>query len=241
MVEGGDDTPPSVVPKREPARLRAVRTVGAVRYVLPFRQGIGAGAGRGRRSRLLGREAARGRSGPQGARGRGERGPQPGARLPAGQHHVRSHRGARADATTASRIVLFDAFVTNVDRSARNANLLPWHERLWLIDHGASLYFQHGWGPNVELVRQHLEAFRRVCEGGPGTGPIGLLPLRERWHWLVAPRSTIIQTSAPHSGLCDAPASAMERLLAGDVRVRSGAVPSSPRRRSHSKRRLTYE
>ncbi len=49
------------------------------------------------------------------------------------------------DPTTASRIVLFDAFVTNVDRTARNANLLQWHDRLWLIDHGAALYFHHGW------------------------------------------------------------------------------------------------
>lgn len=72
---------------------------------------------------------------------------------------------------------------------------------------------------DVELVRQHLEAFRRVSEGGPGTGPIGALPLRERWHWLVAPRSTIIQTSAPHGGLCDAPEKAMERLIERDVRV----------------------
>lgn len=59
--------------------------------------------------------------------------------------------GLVPDATTASRIVLFDAFVTNVDRSARNANLLQWHKRLWLIDHGASLYFQHGWGPKEPL------------------------------------------------------------------------------------------
>lgn len=55
------------------------------------------------------------------------------------------------DATTASRIVLFDAFVTNVDRTARNANLLEWHRRIWLIDHGASLYFQHGWSPSDRL------------------------------------------------------------------------------------------
>lgn len=71
---------------------------------------------------------------------------------------------------------------------------------------------------DLELVRQHLEAFRRVCEGGAGAGPIGLLPIRERWHWLVAPRSTIIQTSAPHSGMCDSPANAMERLLDDSVR-----------------------
>lgn len=59
--------------------------------------------------------------------------------------------GFMPDATTASRVVLFDAFVTNVDRTARNANLLQWHKRLWLIDHGAALYFQHGWGPNDRL------------------------------------------------------------------------------------------
>jgi hypothetical protein len=59
--------------------------------------------------------------------------------------------GLSPDASTASRLVLFDAFVTNVDRTARNANLLEWHKRLWLIDHGASLYFQHGWGPSDRL------------------------------------------------------------------------------------------
>jgi hypothetical protein len=45
----------------------------------------------------------------------------------------------------ASAIVWFDAFVTNVDRTARNTNLLMWHRRLWLIDHGAALYFHHAW------------------------------------------------------------------------------------------------
>src|SRR3954470_23184666 len=47
----------------------------------------------------------------------------------------------------ASRIVWFDAFVSNVDRTARNTNLLMWHKQLWLIDHGATLYFHHspGW------------------------------------------------------------------------------------------------
>jgi len=51
----------------------------------------------------------------------------------------------KPDALLASRIVWFDAFVSNVDRTARNANLLMWHGQLWLIDHGASLYFHHGW------------------------------------------------------------------------------------------------
>jgi hypothetical protein len=49
------------------------------------------------------------------------------------------------DEFLASRIVWFDAFVTNVDRTPRNSNLLVWHKKLWLIDHGASLYFHHDW------------------------------------------------------------------------------------------------
>jgi hypothetical protein len=49
------------------------------------------------------------------------------------------------DGRLASAIVWFDAFVCNVDRTARNTNMLLWHRRLWLIDHGAALYFHHAW------------------------------------------------------------------------------------------------
>ena len=49
------------------------------------------------------------------------------------------------DADLASRIVWLDAYVSNVDRTPRNANMMTWHRRLWLIDHGAALYFHHGW------------------------------------------------------------------------------------------------
>lgn len=49
------------------------------------------------------------------------------------------------DADTASRLVWLDAFLTNVDRTTRNTNMLMWHDELWLIDHGASLYFHHNW------------------------------------------------------------------------------------------------
>jgi hypothetical protein len=49
------------------------------------------------------------------------------------------------DAQLASAIVWFDAFVCNVDRTVRNVNMLIWHRRLWLIDHGAALYFHHAW------------------------------------------------------------------------------------------------
>jgi len=51
----------------------------------------------------------------------------------------------KIDARQASQIVWLDCFVTNVDRTPRNTNLLMWHKQLWLIDHGASLYFQHAW------------------------------------------------------------------------------------------------
>ncbi len=60
--------------------------------------------------------------------------------------------GPHPDRDDAARIVLFDAFVANVDRTPRNANLLTWQRRTWLIDHGASLYFHHGWRPEDPLV-----------------------------------------------------------------------------------------
>ena len=58
------------------------------------------------------------------------------------------------DAELASRIVWFDALVSNIDRTPRNSNLLLWHRKLWLIDHGAALYFHHDW-------RDHLERASR--------------------------------------------------------------------------------
>ncbi len=54
----------------------------------------------------------------------------------------------------ASAIVWFDAFITNVDRTARNANLLVWHRALWLIDHGAALYFHHNWATWRDSARK---------------------------------------------------------------------------------------
>ena len=70
---------------------------------------------------------------------------------------------------------------------------------------------------DLELVRQHLEAFPKVCSGDASAGPIAKLSLRERFHWLVAPRSTVIQVSPVHSGLCDAPQSTLDRLFSGSV------------------------
>jgi hypothetical protein len=67
------------------------------------------------------------------------------------------------DLELASRIVWFDAYVTNVDRTPRNANMLMWHRKLWLIDHGAALYFHHSW-TNMDqrskdpfaLIKEHI-------------------------------------------------------------------------------------
>jgi len=50
-----------------------------------------------------------------------------------------------ADPMEASKTVILDSIITNIDRTARNTNLLNWNKELWLIDHGASLYFHHGW------------------------------------------------------------------------------------------------
>jgi hypothetical protein len=59
----------------------------------------------------------------------------------------------------ASSIVWFDAYVTNVDRTPRNTNMLLWHKRLWLIDHGAALYFQHTW---TDYMAQSRKPFKPI-------------------------------------------------------------------------------
>ena len=62
-------------------------------------------------------------------------------------------------------------------------------------------------------IRAHLEALERIAAGGPEGGPIGRLSPSQRFHWLVAPRSTTIQVSPVHSGLCDDPEHEAERLF----------------------------
>jgi hypothetical protein len=57
------------------------------------------------------------------------------------------------DPALSSAIVWFDAFVCNVDRTSRNVNMLIWHRKLWLIDHGAALYFHHAWKQGEEFAR----------------------------------------------------------------------------------------
>ncbi len=65
-----------------------------------------------------------------------------------------------ADPEAAADIVWFDALITNVDRTARNPNLLVWHRRTWLIDHGAALYIQHTWRDPGTHARGPFPAIR---------------------------------------------------------------------------------
>lgn len=70
---------------------------------------------------------------------------------------------------------------------------------------------------DLDELRRHLKGYEKLVAGSPDSGPIGKLSARERFHWLVAPRSTSIQVSAVHSGLCSDPAAVLEKLFAGLV------------------------
>ena len=68
-------------------------------------------------------------------------------------------------------------------------------------------------GADLDAVRGHLDALVRIAAGNPDGGPIAALPASERFHWLVAPSSTIIQCSPVHTGLTDDPEGELERLV----------------------------
>jgi hypothetical protein len=70
---------------------------------------------------------------------------------------------------------------------------------------------------DVELVRAHLHAIERIAAGDPDAGPIAQLDVTERFHWLVAPSSTIIQPSPVHTGLCGDPDEQLDKLFASLV------------------------
>jgi hypothetical protein len=79
---------------------------------------------------------------------------------------------------------------------------------------------------DLEAIRAHLATIPVICRGGPDAGPIGALPQRNRFHWLVSPRSTIIQMSPVHTGRTPDPAAALQRLL--DTMVRRPTAPANP-------------
>ena len=80
-------------------------------------------------------------------------------------------------------------------------------------------------GADIAALRATLEAIPRVCAGGAAAGALGRLSVRERFDWLVAPRSSSVQVSPVHSGRCSDPAAALEHLLATMVRPPRPHVP----------------
>lgn len=81
---------------------------------------------------------------------------------------------------------------------------------------------------DATAIRTHLAAITTICKGGNDAGPIGRLSQRERFHWLVAPRSTVIQTSPVHTGWCKDPAAVLDHLL--DTMVRPPQKASTANR-----------
>ena len=72
---------------------------------------------------------------------------------------------------------------------------------------------------DVDTLERHLASIPRICRGGADAGPIGQLSRRERFRWMVAPRSTVIQFSPAHTGRCDDPHALLDRLMSQLVRV----------------------
>jgi hypothetical protein len=71
---------------------------------------------------------------------------------------------------------------------------------------------------DLDLVRSVLKSIPAICAGGESAGDLGRMSARERFHWLVAPRSTIVQTSPVHTGQCSDPNAALEHLMRTMVR-----------------------
>jgi hypothetical protein len=117
---------------------------------------------------------------------------------------------SKVDARMASQIVWLDSLITNVDRTARNTNMLMWYKELWLIDHGASLYFHHNWDNWEEqskrpfaLIKDHVllpwaselekvdEVYRAVLTEEKINHILSLIPTE----WLAAISSSSVEAS----------------------------------------------
>ena len=72
---------------------------------------------------------------------------------------------------------------------------------------------------DIESIRAHLATIPLICRGGEAAGPIGRLTPRERFHWLIAPRSAVIQVSPAHTGRCENPEALLARLVETMVRA----------------------
>lgn len=92
---------------------------------------------------------------------------------------------------------------------ARRAGFLALRRVVVPADAGAR------WGLDAALLERYLAGLEAVCAGGAAGGPIGLLPASERFHWLAATRSTVLQPTPTHTGVCDDPAAALDRIADG--------------------------
>jgi len=114
----------------------------------------------------------------------------------------------RPSEEVASGAVWFDALVTNIDRTARNPNLLVWHKELYFIDHGAALYFHHDWKDTAAMARSRFPAIRDhvllpwangIAEADgelrPRLGPAELEAVMARVpeEWLTMPRAAYVE------------------------------------------------
>jgi len=112
-----------------------------------------------------------------------------------------------------------------------NAGAIVWCRSLmWLrarvaLDHARLVALAPD--ADVPMIQAHLESIERIAEGGVDAGPIGLLSAPERFRWLVAPRSTVLQVSDVHEGLCEDPAAALAHLFETLVLP----APAGPERR----------
>jgi len=126
------------------------------------------------------------------------------------------------DALLASSIVWLDAYTSNVDRTPRNANMLMWHRKLWLIDHGAALYFHHAWGDGAD----------RSAKSGPPSPRTAAEPCRlwstATWSSSTPRYRTMVRT---HNAASDSSRSTSERAKRCTSRLREAVRTTQPTRR----------
>jgi Protein of unknown function (DUF3037) len=108
--------------------------------------------------------------------------------------------------------------VPNVERDEFvNAGVIVYSQERRYLDARVMLHEERlrALAPKIDMaeVRRHLETVPRICAGDVTAGPIAKLGLGERFHWLTAPKSTMIQVSPVRTGICDEPEKLLERLM----------------------------
>ena len=83
-------------------------------------------------------------------------------------------------------------------------------------------------GVDAERLARYLRSYAAIAAGDPSAGPVALVPTSERFHWLTAPRSDVLQTSPIHEGLSDDPGRIVEQLFAAYVRTGGDSTDSAP-------------